>query len=342
MTSPNVVGQQPDHPVTAAAHAVAVDKVAHVKDLRAAGISDHRINTRCRSGGPWQRLFSQVVLLHNRPPTRRQQLRAVLARLGEDAVITGVDALRELGADLPEWDAPIHVLVPENCRVQCGKEIVIERTTRVPRPIDAGGLAVAPPARATVDAARQETSPSRLQTILLAPIKSNLCELAAIHAELEHGSQRGAAAPRRYLHQLGEKLRSLGEQRARRLIASSQLPPPLWNVSVTDASGGLLAVVVAHWPEAGLSWDISQDGFQRATLAGAGLRVVHTPPSELLREPAAVRRRLLLAYQAACRDQAQFGEAQILAGGAFTAVATRDATRTARPDDRHRRGPTVS
>lgn len=341
MTYAHTAHQRSDSPVSAAANAVAIDKVAHVRDLRAAAITDHRLAIRCRPGGPWQRLFGQIVVLHNRPPTRRQRLRAALLRLGPDAVITGIDALRELGAELPEWDPPIHILVPENCRVHCGKEIVIERTTRVPRPIDACGLAVAPPARAAIDAARHETSPERLQAILLAPIKNNLCELAAIHAELEHGSQRGAAAPRAYLRQLGEKLRSLSVQRARKVAAASQLPPPLWNVSVTDASGGLLAVVVAHWPEVGLSWDISQDGFQRAALAEAGLRVVHTPPNELMREPAGVRRRLLLAYQAASRDQARFGDALTVTNGTFTGRGATNAATNTRPGSR-RRGRTIS
>ncbi|MGW4206743.1 hypothetical protein ACWEIJ_02030 [Lentzea sp. NPDC004789] len=46
--------------------------------LRSLGVSNPW--RRCEPGGPWQRMHPGVVLLHNGPPTRDQQVTAALLR----------------------------------------------------------------------------------------------------------------------------------------------------------------------------------------------------------------------------------------------------------------------
>ncbi|MEV0677811.1 hypothetical protein AB0I60_14950 [Actinosynnema sp. NPDC050436] len=181
----------------------AVTKLEVIKtsDLRAAGVSRYAINLRCRPGGPWQRVLPGVLLLAAAPPTRAQQVRAALAYAGPEAVLTGVDALREQG--FPDLPLPplIHILQPVACRRTGRGDFFLERTTRLPKPVLKDGLPLAPPLRALLDAARQERHPERREAVLTSAVRAGY-HPAALLAELDAGSQRGAAVPRTTLRGL--------------------------------------------------------------------------------------------------------------------------------------------
>jgi hypothetical protein len=63
-------------------------------------------------------------------PTRRQRLLATIARLGPEAVISGVDALLAHGAVVPI--RRVHVLVKAQRKVFPDELMIMERTTRLP------------------------------------------------------------------------------------------------------------------------------------------------------------------------------------------------------------------
>ncbi|MGW4112602.1 hypothetical protein ACWEFJ_17160 [Actinosynnema sp. NPDC004786] len=173
--------------------------VIKTKDLKAAGVPGYVIDLKCRPGGPWQRLLPGVLLLGSAPPTRAERLRAAVAYAGPEAVVTGVDALHAHGLrDLPP-PPRIHLLQPSTTRRSCTDHVLLERTTRPPQVVSRHGLPLAEPARATLDAARQERDPLRQHHLLATAIRSGLCTVPALAAELDAGSQRGTATPRRAL-----------------------------------------------------------------------------------------------------------------------------------------------
>jgi hypothetical protein len=184
--------------------------VIRTADLEAAGVPRHVIDLKCRPDGPWQRILPGVLLLGAAPPTRDQRLRAALAYAGPDAVVTGVDALRAQGLpDLPEppGAAVIHLLQPATRRRACTPQLLLERTTRPPGTVVRAGLRLAEPTRAALDAARREPHPLRGHHLLATAVRSGLCTVHGLEAELAAGSRRGSAAPRATLRTLKALLR---------------------------------------------------------------------------------------------------------------------------------------
>lgn len=169
--------------------------ISHTQDLRRSGVSPLVIASRCRQGA-WQQVFPGVILRHGSRPTRRELLQAVQA-FAPGAIITGADALRCLGAPVPEPDL-IHLLQGPNQRLS-GQGLLFERTTRPPSVVWFSGLRLAEPHRAVIDACRRELEPMRLLRLLGTVVSTGLCRLDRLGAELDAGSTRGASAVRRAL-----------------------------------------------------------------------------------------------------------------------------------------------
>ncbi|GAB3006387.1 hypothetical protein [Saccharothrix stipae] len=173
-----------------------MDQVIKTADLRAAGVPGYVIDLKCRPGGPWQRILPGVLLLSPGPPTRDQRLRAALAYAGPRAIVTGVDALHAHG--LPALPPPrrVHLLQPATTRRSCVDHVFLERTTRPPDVVVQAGLPLAEPTRATLDAARHEPDALLQHHLLATAVRSGLCTLAGLTAELNAGAKRGTATPR--------------------------------------------------------------------------------------------------------------------------------------------------
>ena len=283
------------------------DNTARVVDLRATGIPGSTIDHRCRSGGPWQRLLPGVVLLDAGEPNRRQRIRAAALYGGDDAVVTGVDALAAHGVVLAET-REVHLLLPHGKRRRCRDFVLTERTTRLPLTTCLTGIRFAAPARAALDAARRQADPGRIAELLGAPVRQGVCTVPELRHELEAGGQRGSAAPRAMLKQLATGVRSITEQQAHRVVAGCPVPTPQWNVPLINSSGALLGVVDAWWPDVGLVWDFGAQEFRipadatpvhrnwHSTLLAHQVTILRTPPQRLHQDPAAIRRALLVAY----------------------------------------------
>lgn len=152
----------------------ATSEVVSTATLREAGLARSTITRRCRPGGPWRRLFPGVVLLADREPTREQLLHATRHRLGAHAVVTGTDALCAHGITT-RTAAAARLLVPAEQRVPGDELVAAERTARLPEPVWHRGLPFAPPARATVDAARHEPDGRVLRVLLRAGLYFGAC-----------------------------------------------------------------------------------------------------------------------------------------------------------------------
>jgi hypothetical protein len=186
-----------------------LDGVIRTADLLATGVSSHAVAARCRPSGPWQRVLPGVVLMDTGPPSRLQRLRAAVAYAGAGAVITGADALRAQGIAVPAGP-DVLILIPAGRRLASRSYLSVERTSRPPEPVWRAGLPLAPVARATVDAARNERDRFRLRTLLLAPVATGACTFAELRAELAAGNQRGSAGVRELLAGLDDYQYSSG------------------------------------------------------------------------------------------------------------------------------------
>lgn len=266
---------------------VAPDGIATVSALRAAGVSASMIARRCRPGGPWRRLQPGVVMLSPGTATRRQLQRAAVALAGPEAVISGADALRAHGVNLP---APrsIRLLVSNQRRLLPREFVIVERTTRMPAPVVRGGLPFAPPVRAAVDAARTASDPVWLRSALALTVHHGLCTREELHAELAEGNQRGSAAVRVALGHFESALATVLHSRAHRLLRDAPLPAPRWNVTVCDRRRRPIGYADAWWDEVGVAWQLDAGGPRRPVhpkghlaMMAAGVIVVRTPSDVL-------------------------------------------------------------
>jgi len=282
------------------------DAVISSGELRATGVPNSTVATRCRPTGPWQRVLPGVLLLSSGHPTPGQRVRAAATYVGGDCVITGVEALRRHGAELgprPAHGGEVHVLVSARRRRASREYVLVERTTRLPEPVWHDGLAWAPAARAAVDAARRQRDPAMLRALLVAPVRAGACTLAQVRAELDAGSQRGTAAPRAVLDSIALGARRATSALARRVVAGAPLPPPRWHVPLRAESGAALGVADAWWDDVALAWDFGGSPPSRPTVGAgrrgalaAGAMVLRTPPARLRDDPVGVVRELVAAF----------------------------------------------
>ncbi|WP_235022839.1 hypothetical protein [Amycolatopsis alkalitolerans] len=283
------------------------DGITTTARLREAGVNSHAIASRCRPGGPWQRLLPGVIGLGEGRLTRRQMQRAATLYAGQGSVVSGADALDAHGIHLPPPDR-LHILVPPHRRVHSQELVHLERTSRLPEPLVDGGVAFAPPARATIDIARRETEPERLRRLLALPVYFGLCSPDDLRAELEAGNQRGSASVREMLRSLGSMGETYLQGLARELLEMVPLPPPVWNVTICDALGRPIGMVDAWWDEVALGWQFGAGGkenrgpkMNHLALAAAGVVLVRTPPDQLRRQVRRIALELTSAFANAAK-----------------------------------------
>jgi hypothetical protein len=279
------------------------------------GIPESTVYSRCRQGGPWQRVLPGIIFLSNGQPTMRQLLSAALIYGGEGAMVTGLHACRQHGlrrGPSPSPDA-VHVLVPSNRQPQTNQFVVIERTWRLPAPRFVGGLPCAPVPRACLDAARRIRDSRAVIELLADAVQRGFCTVGDLESELRQSARRGSAVPRAVLKDVASGVRSAAERDAKRLWERTGLPEPWWNARVFDSRGRLLGVVDAWWDEPALAWEIDSVEFhlspadyarttaRAARFVAAGVVLVPTLPSRLRRDPAGVIGELQAAYRNAAR-----------------------------------------
>lgn len=276
------------------------------------GVPRRTVHQRCRPGGPWRPLLPGVVLLRNSPPNRDDIRRAALIYAGDEAMLTGLDALEMAGLRrAPAPSGPIHLLVPtERRRFGAGK-VLAERTERLPKPDVRRDLRVAPVARAGLDFCRRSGDRDQIRSVLAEIVQTGRASPAELSAELEAGSGRGTAVPRAVLREIVGGVRSVAEAKARELLMETALPAPMWNARLVDAGGAHLATVDAWFDNVGLAWEIDSREFHFAAedyertverhsrLTAAGVIVVHTLPQTLQKKGAQVVSELRAAAERA-------------------------------------------
>jgi hypothetical protein len=285
-------------------HICAPDLVTTIAELRAHGVTSHAITTRCRPSGPWQRVLPGVVLMSSARPTRRQRLRAAIAYAGPGSVVSGVDAMRAHGVDVP-LSPDVLVLAPAGRRLASRSYLPVERTTRPPAPTVRAGLPYAPLARAALDVARRAADREHLRALLASVIGQ--CTVTELRAELDAGSQRGSAAVRALLTpDLAGTADVVPEEvtLARRLVRDTALPTPQWQQPVYDDTGMLLGIPDAWWPEVRLAGNVSPHTRHHdpRLWSAAGAALHRTDPRRLSTAPATVTDELVAAFASAAAN----------------------------------------
>ncbi|SDY88482.1 hypothetical protein SAMN05421504_107310 [Amycolatopsis xylanica] len=280
--------------------------------LRELGVPGRTITRRCEPGGTWQKLLPRAILLSRAVPTEDQRIAAALIYAGENAIVTGLSALRRYG--LRQAPAPnrVHLLAPRGA-VTSRDFVVIEATTRLPRSRIRMDVPVAPIPRALIDAARRLSNPRAVQAMMAEAIQRRDCTVAALAQELADGPKVGSSLARKALIPLLDGVHSVAEADAWELWQRSGLPACQWNVKIFDEHGNFIAKPDAWCRKVGFAWEIDSrdhhsedDDFantvaRNARYAAAGIVVLQTLPAWIRSEPDKVIAQLRAAYEAAER-----------------------------------------
>lgn len=286
-------------------------EVIRTSTLESYGLNRRTIYRRCLPGGPWRRLLPGIILLSNAQPTDRQRVEAALLRGGPSTLITGLWAASLYGLRrLPKRDL-VHILVPNAREVSSSGFVLVERTIRLPQAVVRGGIPLAPVTRAVLDAARRMSKPGDVRALLAETVQRGFSDPATLSTELERGSDRGSALPRRILTEIQGGARSAAEGEAWQLWKRSGLPVCHWNVEILTTDGRPIARPDAWFDDVALAWEIDSKEFHftptgyASTLSrnnrytAAGIVLVQTLPSQLRDNPARVIDDLKAAYHAA-------------------------------------------
>ena len=262
-------------------------------DLMAVGVALSTICTRIRRTGAWQRLHPGVVLAHSGRPSVRERLLGALAYGGEGTVLTGLCALRLYGLRSASGPALLHVLVPHERHRQGRPGLVVERTRTLPELRYRGGLPVAPPARAVVDACRNLDRLDDVRELVAEAVQTGTCTVAEIEEALQQAARQRSALPREVLREVAAGVRSAAEARVREVFARHGIPQPRWNWSLYTVDGEFIGTPDALWEDIGgaaqidsMAWHLSPDRYkatqrrQRA-LTAHGVPVLVVAPGDV-------------------------------------------------------------
>lgn len=287
-------------------------RVFHVAELEALGVSQSTSYRRARADGPWSRLAPGIILTTPGPATTDDLMRAALLRAGPAAIVTGLHGARLHGLKASAEDEPIHVLIPHSQKVQSHPSITYERTTRLPNPVMINGIPTAPLVRAVIDGARKWKSRALTEGLLVEAIQhGRRCRPAQLLEEIELGSRRGTGLPREILRSMSVDIRSVPELKAFKLLQSSELPAPRWNVQLFDQQGNYVGCPDAWFDDVGLAVEIdsfefhfTKSGYANTTrrntrYAMNSVLVVQVLPGQLGKEPQVVLDSISRAYRTA-------------------------------------------
>ncbi|GAA4345112.1 cysteine hydrolase family protein [Angustibacter luteus] len=232
------------------------ERVVTHAELVAAGMPLSTVCSRIQRAGAWQRLHPGVVLAHSGVPARRERLLGALAYAGPGAVLTGNAALGLHGLGAARHHRDLHVLIREKARRQSRPGLIIERTRRLPDPVVRGGLPVAPPARALIDACRQIERLDDVRALVADAVQSRLCLVSDVQEALVASARQRTALAREVLAEVAAGVRSAAEARVRVVFARHHIPQPRWNWALHGEDGTHLLTPDGWWQDIGCALQI--------------------------------------------------------------------------------------
>ena len=266
------------------------------------GVPLSTVTNRIRPGGPWQRLLPGVVLAHSGTPTRFEKRLGALRYGGDDAVLTGLDALAEMHVRTAERlvDRKIHLLIPHSSQRSSHGFAVVTRTRRLPQPVTRRGLRCAPLARALVDACRQIERLDDVRELVADAVQNHRCDPRDVLAEVKAAARQRTALTRAVLKEIAAGIRSVAEARLREEFRRRGVPEPVWNAELLTRDGEFVAAPDAYWAAYGvaleldsMAWHLSPDRYRRTqqrqrSLVVHNVDVLPVAPQDAIENPAAL------------------------------------------------------
>lgn len=266
------------------------DGVCTRQQVLALGLSDDFIRQRIERG-VWMHLCPGVFLSGTGPVSEEQAWRASLLACGPRSMLTGVAGMRAHGVRIDRRPSA-EVLLPHDVRRSSTPLYLPVRSRNCPRPIDVGGLAVAPIDVATIHACRGVVGIRNVRAILAASVQQRKCDAGSLIAAAAR-SGRVRALVRAGLKEIKEGVRSVPEGDLRRLIMQTSLPMPIFNPTLLNAAGEVIAVPDAYWELAGVALEVESKEYHfyegrwqhtmkvRSHMSSYGILVVQAPPSRI-------------------------------------------------------------
>jgi hypothetical protein len=279
--------------------AAAWDDVIGIDALVAEGVPERTAYRRTQQDGPWTLLAPATFLLSNAEPTRRQLEIAGLVYAGEGAIITGLDGARHYGIRSGVLPDTVHILIDWKRSVLSTTRFTVERTRRLPQPIIRDDLRVAPLVRCLTDWARRMKDLTAIAALFAEALRRGMVLAASLRQELDRGSRKGTAAPRRVLPAIEDGVWSAAEYEVREFWHSwEDLPEIEWNVTLYDENGAFLAIADGLVRDVGFVMQVDSVEFHFATpeqvqetltyqrrLRAAGLHVLSVRPAQRRDDP---------------------------------------------------------
>lgn len=228
--------------------------------------------------------------------TQTQRARAAILSCGPGSIVTGTAGMRLHGVETPA-DPQVHALIDHASRRVSSRLVRPIRTRELPHAVSIRGIPVAPLARCAIDACKGISALDEVRSRLAAPVQQRRCEAVALLAAAFDVGRVGPVVSAG-LSEIADGVRSAPEGRVRKLVLSSDLPPPLWNPSLYSSDGVLIAIPDAYWEDAGVAIEVESRQYhfnpaswertlaRRALMSSYGILVVQCPPSRLKRDSA--------------------------------------------------------
>jgi hypothetical protein len=214
--------------------------------LLTGGVS--RSALRWQVGRGWRFVLPRVVALFTGGLDAEQRLVAGCLWAGPSGQLAGSTAARWHGLlDRPD-DGVVRLLVTSG-EGERREGFAIRRRTRRPDPHAwrRGALTVCSPARAVMDAAREEVDPDDARALLISAVQRRRVSESELRAELEAGPVRGSAAARRALADIAGRAWSLPEADVLRELRRSRVLPRVWANPTLVTSSGLHLPIPDFW-----------------------------------------------------------------------------------------------
>jgi hypothetical protein len=232
------------------------DLVISVPELVRLGVPERTAYRRTQEDGPWTLLAPATILLGDGEPTLRQKQIAAVLHGGPHAVLTGLDAAHLQGLHRGGEPEKQHLLIPIHQKIQSVGFVLVERTKNMPPARERDGLPVAPVARAVLDHVRRLKDLEQIAAILTEPVQRRMVLRETLLAELDAGTRRGTAAPRRVLRTIADGVESPKEFGFYEFWTSlPDLPHVRGNVPVYDLDGRLVGIADFLVDEYGFAWE---------------------------------------------------------------------------------------
>jgi hypothetical protein len=250
------------------------DGLATRAQLVELGVPPSTIRHRERPQGPWRRILKGVCAGHDRTLTYLDMVRAALLFAGPSSMITGLTALRaHRVAAARAGEQRVKVLIPHGRRRASGGFVLVARTTRMPTPVWIEGCAVAPLARAAVDACLDIKDKEFVRQIITELVYSGRCTPAELCAELMAHQKQRSARMRSVLAEFAAGIRTGGEAHCHERLVRASAPRPVWNRRIVEQATGHVAVLPgAIWPDRGVALEVARFQAGPAALDRAAAR----------------------------------------------------------------------